>query len=94
METDPTAGLRRPQEIECAEQYIAAHKAGWSNAKHAAQWPSSLAQYVYPVIGNLPVAQLSGRPGTQKIKQVLDPIWYTKVTTASRVRGRTEKVLD
>jgi hypothetical protein len=25
---------------------------------------------------------------------VLDPIWYTKVTTASRVRGRTEKVLD
>jgi hypothetical protein len=24
---------------------------------------------------------------------VLDPIWYTKVTTASRVRGRTEKVL-
>jgi hypothetical protein len=30
---------------QCAEQYIDAHKAGWSNAKHARQWPSSLAQY-------------------------------------------------
>ena len=79
---------------QCAEQYINAHKAGWSNAKHAAQWPSSLAQYVYPTIGNLPVAELSGRAGTQKIKAVLDPIWYTKTTTASRVRGRIEKVLD
>jgi integrase len=79
---------------QCAEQYIASHKAGWSNAKHAAQWPSSLEQYVYPAIGDLPVAQLSDRPGTQKIKAVLDPIWYTKTTTASRVRGRIEKVLD
>jgi integrase len=80
--------------LQCAEQYIASHKAGWSNAKHAAQWPSSLAQYVYPFIGDTPVAQLSDRPGTQKIKAVLDPLWYTKTTTASRVRGRIEKVLD
>jgi integrase len=79
---------------ESAEQYIESHKAGWSNAKHAAQWPSSLAQYVYPAIGDLPVAQLSGRSGTQKIKEVLDPIWYTKPTTAMRVRGRIESVLD
>jgi integrase len=79
---------------QCAEQYIASHTAGWSNAKHAAQWPSSLAQYVYPFIGDLSVAQLSDRPGTQKIKAVLDPIWYTKTATASRVRGRIEKVLD
>jgi integrase len=79
---------------QCAEQYIDSHKAGWSNVKHARQWPSTLQQYVYPVIGNIPVAQLSGRAGTQKIKQALDPIWYTKTTTASRVRGRIEKVLD
>jgi len=53
-----------------------------------------LQQYAYRIIGNMPVAQLSGRSGTQKIKEVLDPIWYTKPTTASRVRGRIEKVLD
>ncbi len=79
---------------QCAEQYIESHKAGWSNEKHAQQWPSTLQQYVYPVIGDIPVAQLSGRVGTQKVKAALDPIWYTKPTTASRVRGRVEKVLD
>jgi integrase len=79
---------------ESAEQYIKAHKPSWSNAKHAAQWPSTLQQYVYPMIGDVPVAQLSGRSGTQKIKEVLDPIWYTKTTTAMRVRGRIESVLD
>src|SRR5271166_2096102 len=25
----------------CGERYIASHKAGWSNPKHAAQWPSA-----------------------------------------------------
>jgi integrase len=79
---------------ECAEQYIEAHKAGWSSLKHAAQWPATLEQYAYPVIGDIAVAQLSGRTGTQKIKQALDPIWYAKPTTAMRVRGRIEKVLD
>ena len=27
---------------ECAEAYIAANKAGWSNPKHAAQWSATL----------------------------------------------------
>src|SRR3977135_1441599 len=34
---------------ECAERYIERHKAGWRNAKHAAQWPASLETYAYPV---------------------------------------------
>jgi len=79
---------------QCAEQYIESHKAGWSNERHAKQWPATLQQYAYKIIGNMPVAQLSGRSGTQKIKEVLGPIWYTKPETASRVRGRIEKVLD
>jgi integrase len=79
---------------ECAEKFVESHKAGWSNAKHAAQWSNTLRDYAYPIIGNLPVAQLAGRLGTQKIKEILDPIWYTKTTTATRVRGRIEKVLD
>jgi integrase len=79
---------------QCAEQYIEAHKADWSNEKHARQWPSSLEQYAYPILGNLAVAQLVGRYGTQKVKEVLNPIWYTKTTTAARVRGRIEKVID
>jgi len=33
---------------ECADAYITAHKAGWRNPKHAAQWPATLATYVNP----------------------------------------------
>lgn len=40
---------------ECAEAYIADHKAGWKNPKHAKQWPATLAAYVYPAFGSLPV---------------------------------------
>jgi hypothetical protein len=39
----------------CAERYVASHKAGWRNPKHAAQWPATLCTYVYPVFGSLPV---------------------------------------
>jgi Arm DNA-binding domain len=39
----------------CAERYIATHKAGWRNPKHAAQWPSTLGAYIYPIFGTLPV---------------------------------------
>jgi hypothetical protein len=31
---------------EAAERYIATRRAGWKNAKHAAQWGSTLATYV------------------------------------------------
>src|SRR5579863_4791008 len=40
---------------ECAEQYIAAHRAGWRNAKHAAQWGTTVRTYAEPIIGALPV---------------------------------------
>ena len=29
----------------CADRYIASHRSGWRNPKHAAQWPSTLATY-------------------------------------------------
>ena len=40
---------------ECAEKYMATHKVAWRNAKHAAQWESTLATYANPIIGKLPV---------------------------------------
>ena len=50
---------------ECADRYIAAHKAGWKNPKHAAQWPATLAAYVYPVFGSLPVQAVDVGPGDE-----------------------------
>ena len=80
---------------QCAERFIEAHRAGWKNPKHAAQWSATLATYAYPVIGDLPVRKIgSNGDGTDLIMKILEPIWYTKKETASRVRGRVESVLD
>lgn len=73
-----------------AEQYIAQHAKGWKNAKHAAQWTSTLKTYVEPVVGKLLVRDIS----TAHVIKVLDPIWLTKTETATRVRSRLELVLD
>ena len=75
---------------ECAETYIKAHRAGWRNAKHAAQWEATLATYAERVIGCLPVAAID----TALVLKVLEPIWTTKPETAGRVRGRIECILD
>jgi hypothetical protein len=75
---------------DCAERYIAAHKAGWRNPKHAAQWPSTLGSYVYPVFGSLPVQAVD----VGLVMKALEPIWIGKPETAGRVRGRIESVLD
>jgi hypothetical protein len=75
---------------QCAQAYVAAHRAGWRNAKHAAQWPATLATYVYPVFGELPVQVVD----VGLVMKAIEPIWSTKPETASRVRGRIESVLD
>ena len=73
-----------------AEAYIAAHEVGWRNDKHRAQWAATLATYVYPVMGDLPVSNIE----TAHVMAVIEPIWKTKPETASRVRGRIESILD
>ena len=60
------------------------------NAKHGAQWTATLATYAYPIMGTVPVGDVT----TDHVVQVLTPIWSTKNETASRVRGRIESVLD
>ena len=73
-----------------ATSYIASHRAGWKNEKHAEQWTNTLTTYASPVFGSLPVADIT----TPLVLRVLEPIWTTKTETASRVRGRVEKILD
>jgi integrase len=75
---------------ETAEEFIGRNEAGWRNAKHRQQWRNTLATYVYPVLGEFPVAAID----VGLVVQVLDPIWAGKPETASRVRGRIEAVLD
>ena len=73
-----------------AETYIGANEGSWRNDKHRQQWKNTLSTYVYPVIGDLPVAEVA----TAHVLQILEPIWTAKAETANRVRGRMETILD
>jgi integrase len=75
--------------IRCAEEYIEAKRSGWKNKKHAQQWESTLKAYAYPVIGHLPVRDITN----PHLLEILTPIWTTKLETATRVRNRVELVL-
>ncbi len=73
-----------------AEQYVAQHELSWKNAKHAAQWTSTLERFAFPMIGNMLAADID----TPSVLRVLQPLWQEKTETASRLRGRIESVLD
>jgi integrase len=74
---------------QCAEGYIRDNEAEWTNPKHRYEWSSTLSRYVYPVLGNLPVATID----TPLVLKVVKPLWERAPETASRVRGRIENVL-
>jgi integrase len=84
---------------ECAERYIDSHKAGWKNARHGLQWTSTLTTFVYPIIGNLPVASIDTTMVMRVMQQTVGEgegaasFWNARTETASRVRGRIESVL-
>jgi integrase len=74
---------------ECADQLIAAMRPSWRNKKHAAQWEMTLRDYAAP-LRRLPVDKVT----TDDVLSVLKPLWNSKPETASRLRGRIERVLD
>lgn len=81
----------RPETFrDFAEEFIRLNSDGWKNAKHRAQWGSTLETYAYPVIGGLHVRDVT----KQHILEILNPIWQGKTETARRVRSRIETVLD
>lgn len=90
LEAAQAAGIAAMTFKTVAEAYIAANESSWRNEKHRQQWRNTLATYVYPVIGELPVAKI----GTAHVLKILEPIWQVKPETASRIRGRIETVLD
>lgn len=75
---------------DAAKAYITAHRIGWKNEKHAAQWTSTLHHYTYPHIGEISVQLID----TTMVMKVLEPVWSTKPETAARLRGRIEAILD
>jgi len=74
---------------ECADQLIEAMRSSWRNEKHAAQWQMTLRVYAAP-LRRLPIDKVT----TDDVLSVLKSLWKDKPETASRLRGRIERVLD
>jgi hypothetical protein len=72
----------------CANTYVDGQEVGWRNAKHRQQWRNTLTTYCTS-IWDKDVANITNID----VQAVLAPIWTTKHETASRLRGRIERVL-
>jgi integrase len=86
---------------QASQAFFEQHEGGWRNAKHRAQFISTLKEYAFPIIGSLPIAAID----TGLVLKVLEQrvpaargypagsLWQTRSETASRLRGRIEAVL-
>jgi integrase len=88
---------------ECARDYIERHQAEWKSSQHAKQWGVSLEKFVFPKIGQLPVAAIDKALVLSVLEQPIvgdtrhpasGKFWQARTTTADRVRNRIELVLN
>ncbi len=90
---DPIQAKREAAAIlsfeEAARKVHALHLPTWRNAKHGAQFLSTLETYTFPRLGRLRVADVN----TADVLAVLTPIWTQKPETAARVRQRIGMVM-
>lgn len=75
---------------QASEKFVEAKAHEWVNAKHTAQWLSTLSNYAFPIVGKLQIRDVT----LAHVVKILEPIWTTKTETATRLRGRIENVLD
>lgn len=89
---DPIAEKRKgvePTFGEAADRFLASNEWAWRNEKHRAQWQMTLETYAKPIR-----AKRVSEIGTDDVLLVLTPLWQERPETASRLRGRIERVLD
>jgi integrase len=91
---DPLLERRRqpaavPTFGEAAEHFVTEMAPQFRNTKHIAQWRTTLRTYGAPQSD-----KSVDENTTEDILAVLRPIWQAKNETASRLRGRIERVLD
>ena len=94
---DPIAEKRKSAQADLiipafgkfALEFLDSIESGFRNAKHRKQWRITLTEYAKP-IASTPIDQVT----TDQVLAILSPIWLTKHETASRLRGRIERVLD
>ena len=90
---DPIAARRKGENVptfgELADEIASQLSEGFRNEKHKAQWRMTLTVYAEPLR-----MKSVDKIATDDVLAVLRPIWQAKPETASRLRGRIERVLD
>ena len=90
---DPLAAKQEriaiPNLNEAIDKVIELNAPTWTNAKHTAQFKSTLTNYVTPKLGRRPVNDIQAAD----ILSVLQPIWVDKNETARRVKQRIGTVM-
>ena len=79
----------KPNFKKCVELFLAEKEGEWSNAKHKAQWRMTLGSSYCSKIENLQVSEIT----VHDVLGVLREPWQSRPETASRLRGRIERVL-
>lgn len=72
-----------------AEEVIVSLESQWRNEKHRSQWRNTLSEYAAGIW-----QKRVDLVDVEDVLTVLRPVWLEKPETASRLRGRVEKVLD
>lgn len=89
---DPIADKRQASAIltfkEASEKVHALDAPHWKNEKHAAQWISSMREYVFPNFGDVRITDV----GSGDVQRTLEVIWADKPETARRVKQRIGRV--
>ncbi len=87
---------------QCAEELSIERGREWKNPRHGHEWKSTLARFVYPLIGALDVAKVD-RPSVLRVLEQHVPaaqghpggkLWHVRTVTANRVRNRIELVIN
>ncbi len=90
---DPKLERKRAHSIltfgQIADEYIETHAPSFKSAKHVKQWQATLGDAYCKAIRTRPVNAID----TDAVLEILRPIWTTIPETASRIRGRIERVL-
>ena len=68
---------------------IKAEEPGWKNKRTALLWTSSLERHAYPVLGDLPVAEID----RAKVREAIDGVWTSAPSIGRKVLRRIATVL-
>ena len=82
--------LTAPTFEEVSRAYIKDQAPGWRDPRAVDIWTSSLTRFAFPVCG----ARQVNAVDTDDVLAIIRPLWLGMTETASRLRGRIERILD